>query len=222
MYDVFGPTSILSLNGSYAYYYSINEQLKISSGISIGLSQFKIDLTQVESGGEDPLLQGQMIKKYVPEATVGFYLYSSTYQIGFSAAQLLPNKINTGQDGENEKNSFSKLNSHFYLTGGYKYYINREWAVEPTLILKKVVPAPYQLDFNVRTFYRKRQWDKNSVWGGISYRTQDALSILIGFIYEKKFQIGYSYDIGLSDLSKYNSGSHELMLGFLFNPIKDY
>jgi type IX secretion system PorP/SprF family membrane protein len=212
IYDVTGPTSRASINGSYAYYYTINEELKISMGVSLGMMQYKIDGTKITTEELDPSLQDKVYSTLVPDATVGLFLYSANYQIGFAATQLINNKLKLGDN----PTGLSKLNSHFYLTAGYKYYINREFAVEPTLIVKKVAPAPLQLDFNTRVFY------KNMVWGGISYRTKDAVSVLVGYIYQQKIYIGYSYDIGITPIRKFNSGSHELTIGYKFSPIKDY
>ncbi len=214
MYDVTGPTSRASVNGSYAYYYTINEELKVSMGVSLGMMQYKIDGTKITTQFPDQTLEKKVYSEIVPDATVGVFLYSSNYQIGFAATQLINNKFKLG-DNVNST-GINKLKSHFYLTAGYKYYINREFAVEPTLILKKVAPAPLQLDFNTRVFY------KNMVWGGISYRTKDAVSVLVGYIYQKKIFIGYSYDIGLTALRNFSSGSHELTIGYKFSPIKDY
>jgi hypothetical protein len=44
---------------------------------------------------------------------------------------------------------------------------------------------------------------------------------LLGYVYEKKIYIGYSYDVVLNPLISHNYGSHELMLGYRFNAIKD-
>ncbi|MBN2350372.1 MAG: type IX secretion system membrane protein PorP/SprF [Bacteroidales bacterium] len=213
MYDIAGPTSKVSLYGSYAYYYTINEEYKVSMGLNLGFMQYKIDGTKITTENDDPALNDQVYSFIVPDATIGAYFYSSTLHVGFTAAQLINNKL---KFGEEQPTGLSKLKSHFYLTAGYKYYINREFAVEPTLIVKKVAPAPFQLDFNVRGFY------KNMLWAGISYRTQDAVSILLGYIYEQKIYIGYSYDIGITPIRKFNSGSHELMIGYRFSPIKEY
>ncbi len=211
-YDVAGAVSIGSAHGSYAYYYPINEDLKVSMGLNLGILQYKIDMAKLEVKDEgDPVFLNTKPTYYLPDASVGVYLYSSTYHVGFVATQLINNKIKIGDAAT----GLSKLKSHFYLTAGYYYSINREWAVEPTLIMKKVTPAPYQLDINVRGWYR------NMVWFGLSYRTQEALSVLAGYNYQNKIQIGYAYDIVLSPLGKYNYGSHELILSYKFNRIKD-
>jgi type IX secretion system PorP/SprF family membrane protein len=209
-YDVAGPVSIGTVHGSYAYHYNINEDMKISMGLNVGIMQYKIDYAKIDMEYDDPTMNAKE-NYYLPDANLGAYFYTSTYHVGLVVSHLLNNKIKICTDPTGD----SKLKSHFYLTGGYKYYVNREWAVEPSIVLKKVWPAPFQLDVNVRGWY------KNMVWGGLSYRTQEALSIMVGYTYEKKIYIGYSYDLVLNPLGAHNFGSHELMLGYRFNDIKD-
>ena len=208
--DVIGPTSITSVNGSYAYNYPLTDEIKISMGLTAGLMQYKIDGTKITFNDEETstFIDG-VETKFIPDAKVGVYLYSSMFHVGFAASQLINNKLNIGQD----PTGLSKLKSHFYLTGGYKYFINRDWAVEPTLILKTVLPTPPQLDFNARVLYQ------NMVWLGVGYRTGDALSVVFGYSYEDKIYFGYSYDLGLTEISNYHTGSHEIMIGFKFNEL---
>jgi type IX secretion system PorP/SprF family membrane protein len=211
-YDVAGPVSMGTISGSYAYYYNINEDMKISAGLNVGIMQYKIDFAKIDMPTEgDPVMNGKE-SYYVPDATLGFYFWSSTYNVGLVVTHLLNSKVNIGVDPSGD----SRLKTHIYLSGGYKYYINREWAIEPSLVLKKVVPAPFQLDINARVWYR------NMLWGGLSYRTQEAISILVGYTWDRKISIGYAYDmVFLTPLGAYNSGSHEITLGYRFNDIKD-
>jgi len=209
-YDVSGPVSVGSVHGSYAYHYVINENMKISAGLNIGILQYRVDLSKVTMPTEgDPVMNAKE-NYYLPDANLGFYFYSPTYYAGLVVTNLINNKIKIGEDPTGE----SRLKTHFFLTGGYKYYINREWAIEPNLVLKKVWPAPFQLDINARVWYR------NILWGGLSYRTQEALSIMLGYIWDRKIYIGYSYDVVLNPLGAHNFGSHELMIGYRFNDIK--
>jgi type IX secretion system PorP/SprF family membrane protein len=210
-YDVSGPVSIGTVRGSYAYFYNINENMKISAGLNVGIMQYKIDYSSIDMQfDEDPILSDKE-NYYIPDANIGFYFWSSTYNAGLVVTHVLNNKIKIGADPTGN----SRLKSHFYLTGGYKYYINREWAIEPSIILKKVWPAPFQLDFNVRVWYR------NMMWAGLSYRTQEAVSIMLGYTWERKISIGYSYDVVLNPFGPLYYGSHEIMLGYRFNDIKD-
>ena len=212
-YDVYGANSTGTIHGSYAYQYNINEDMNISAGLSVGIMQYKIDFSSITMPElQDPTLNAKETY-YIPDANVGFYFWSSTYHAGLVFRHVLNNRINIYES--TSRDSSSRLKPHIFLTGGYKYYINREWAIEPSLILKKVWPAPFQIDINVRAWY------KNQVWGGLSYRSMEALSIMVGYTYERKIYIGYSYDLVLNPLGAHNFGSHEIMLGYRFNDIKD-
>ena len=217
MHDVYGLTSKTTLSASYAYNYAIAEDLKISMGLALGIFQFKIDGAGTTEY-YDPVYGGQYTQ-FGPDATLGLYLYSSTYHVGLSMTNLPGNRINIGEDSIT---GLSRFKQHFYLHGGYKYMINRELSIEPTVIFRKVSAIPLQVDFNVRVWYGKRQWENNRLWGGLSFRSQDAVTLMVGFTYQRKIEIGYSYDIGINKLRIVHSGSHELMIGFKFNDIKEY
>jgi type IX secretion system PorP/SprF family membrane protein len=209
--DVSGPTSLTSISGSYAYNIAVTNDIRLSMGMAMGLSQFKIDMDKIEFGETETAMNSNVISDFYPDAAVGLYLYATSFHVGFAAHQLIPNKIHVAVDSAK---GLSKLKSHFYLSGGYKYFINREWAIEPTLILKHVGPVPPQLDLSCQVIYQ------NMVWGGLSFRTGDAINILLGYIHENKIYVGYSYDIGFSKIRTVHSGSHELMLGYRFNKVK--
>lgn len=209
--DVTGPSSRTGVYGSYAYNLVLNDLMRLSMGLSFGFIQNKIDGTQITMlDPSDQAILGNSANAFVPDASFGLFLYSTDFHVGFSVSQLFNNKLNfyDGQVGIN------KLKSHFYLTGGYKYRINHDFAVEPSIIIKGTTPVPIQVDFNVRGLYQEM------IWLGLSIRSQDAFSILLGYMHENKFVFGYSYDMSVSDIRKFNSGSHEILLGMRFNAIK--
>ncbi len=209
--DVTGPTSRTGFYGSYAYNLALNNSIRLSMGLSMGVQQYKIDGSKIALNEKyDPSLQSTVYAQFVPDASAGVYLYSTNFQVGFSAVQLINNKLKI----YDTSSGLNKLKSHFYLTGGYKYYINRDWAIEPTAVIRGVTPVPIQLDFTCKVIYQ------NMVWGALAFRTSDAVSILLGYTYQKKISIGYSYDLGISAIRKYQSGSHEIMINYRFNTIK--
>lgn len=228
MQDRWGPESTISLSGTYAYNYAIAEDLKISMGLMLGFYQHKIDGSTLRLNEPDRyFIPGEIYQNYKPDASVGAYLYSSIYHVGLSVTNLFGNKLQFDDNTDivvdtnsTERSLASQMKQHFYLHGGYKYFINHEFAVEPTLVFRKVGATPLQLDINTRVWYGKRSWDGNKIWGGLSYRTKDALNVMIGFVYQRKIEIGYSYDVAVSRTRTYHSGSHELMIGFKFNNIK--
>ena len=220
MHDATGPTSKTSINFSYAYNYAIAEDLKISMGLAVGMFQYKIDGSVKIENTDDQIYTGETFTQFGPDATIGLYLFSSTYHFGVSLTNLLGNKLKIGED--TAITDLSRLSRHFYIHGGYKYMINRELSLEPTIIFRKTEALPLQMDFNVRIWYGKRQWERSKVWAGVSFRSRDAVTVMVGYLYQRKIEIGYSYDIGINGIRSYHGGTHELMLGFKFNDIKEY
>ena len=59
--------------------------------------------------------------------------------------------------------------------GGYNWAIpNTNWELMPAVLAKSDLSAPFTVDVNVNALYNKR------IWGGVSYRTQDAISAQVG------------------------------------------
>ena len=209
--DVTGPTSRTGLSGTYAYNIEINQDVRLSMGLAMGIMQFKIDGSQlIAKDPTDIAIQPVVFSSYVPDATIGAYAYAEEFYAGISITQLFNNSLTIFEDN----NGLNKLKSHFYLTGGYIYELNRDFKIEPSMIIKGTAPGIIQFDLTARAMYQEM------AWGGLSYRSNDALSVLLGYIHDEKFYFGYAYDIGISGLRRYNSGTHELMIGYKFNEIK--
>jgi type IX secretion system PorP/SprF family membrane protein len=209
--DITGPTSRMGLYGSYAYNLLINDGMRLSMGLSAGAIQNRVDGTKISLlDPSDQALLYSVSSKFSPDATVGLYLYASSFHIGFSAHQLFGNTVNLFELGT----GLNKLKTNFYLTGGYKYFINYDYALEPSVIIRGSMPATPQVDLSLKAYYQ------NIIWLGVSVRSQDALSFLLGYTHENKFHFGYSYDMSFSPIRHHNSGSHEIFLGMRFNPVK--
>jgi hypothetical protein len=58
------------------------------------------------------------------------------------------------------------------------------------------------------------------VWLGLSYRTKDALSVMLGYLHKNWMMVGYSFDYTTTRLRNYSSGTHEIVLGLRFSPPK--
>lgn len=209
--DITGPTSRTGISGSYAYNIKLFNDVRLSMGLSFNMLQYKIDGTQFHpKDASDAFIQGVVNTNYVPDAGVGAYMYGDNFYAGISAAQLLNNKLEIFDN----KNGLNRLKSHLFVTGGYRYEIDRNWALEPSAIIKVTAPREYQFEINTRV-----EW-MNMIWLGTGYRFHDAISIIAGYNYDDKFYFGYSYDIGITDIRSYNTGSHEIMIGYRFNDIK--
>ncbi|MCK5135304.1 MAG: type IX secretion system membrane protein PorP/SprF [Bacteroidales bacterium] len=209
--DVTGPTSRTGITGSYAYNIAINNDIRLSMGISASMMQFRIDGTQLNPKivSDESILQ-VVSASYLPDAGIGVYLYAEEFYVGLSAAQLLNNNIKIFDN----KNGLNRLKTHINLTGAYRFQVDADWIIEPSVMIKGTAPKELSFDLTAKT-----EW-KKMVWGAVSYRYHEAIGILLGYSYEETLFFGYAYDIGITSLRKYNTGTHEIMIGYRFNDIK--
>lgn len=210
--DITGPTRRTGGQLSYTYHFKISETIKLGLGTSLGVLQFAIDgakITGKEIG--DIALSSGMQSVTVPDAAAGAYLYSEKWYFSVSAPQLFRNNI---QFFSEYKNNLSRLVNHYFVMGGYRYDINESFVVAPSFLVKYVSPVPVQIEPTLRMIY------KDQVWIAGSYRTQDAITACIGYTFQKNISFGYSYDMAMSNLKNYSTGTHEVMLGIRFKARK--
>ena len=206
--DIVGPTRRVGLNFSYAYHIKLNKETKMSLGLSAGVLQWGIDghKLQLHDAGDDNLLiQYQTV--YVPDFGAGIQVHNKKFYFGIAVPQLYQSKINLypGADGS------SKIVTHFNVNAAYKFDIGENFKIEPSFLVKYATPAPFKLDVGARVIY------KEQVWLGGAYRHNDAYTALLGFMYKNYLMIGYSYDFPTTNIRKYSSGTHEIMLGLRFS-----
>jgi len=217
--DVTGPTAKTNIMGTCAYNMMIDQSgLRISGGISFGLMLYRLDGTKLNLGEEpDPRYDPAIIQAtktiVSPDASVGFYLYSTSFHVGLAAHQLFGQRLNFYP----EPIGTNRLKQHILLSGGYWVNLNRNMEIETSALIKYMFGSPMQFEVNGKFSYIQKDY---SLWGGLSLRWKDAMALMIGFTWQKRYMVGYSFDWSLLGIKKYNSGSHEVMIGYNFDKLK--
>jgi len=206
--DNVGPTRRTGAQFSYAYHLRLTERVKLSMSVAFGMQQFLIDGSKITfHDGSDPVMDDQLRGEIVPDATFGLLLYHDDWWFGATAPQLLHDKVYFFDDRDA---SMSRLETHYYAMGGYRWAISEDLKLEPSFLVKYVDPVPAKLDLTATLRY------KDTVWLGASYRTNDAIAVMLGYWHKRMFQFGYSYDVTTTNLQNYSSGTHEVMLALTF------
>ena len=204
--DRIGPISQTGLSASYAYRlrFSNNTQLSLGLGGLIYLYKLRSsDLHFDSQGSTDNVIADNNFQSYYPNFSFGAYYYGPRFYVGVSVPELLQTKISATKDF-----FIMQKVRHYYMTGGYKFKLGDNYKLEPSTLVKYVHAAPVEFDISAKfTAYDK-------FYIGTSYRTNDAVVAFVGFKFQEKYHLGYSYDITVSGLSRYTMGSHEIMLGF--------
>lgn len=206
--DHVGPTRRTGAQFSYAYHLRLTDRIRLGFGLSLGLQQFLIDGSKITfHDGYDPLMDNQLRGSTVPDATFALYLHHQDWWFGAAAPQLLKNRIIYYDERDA---SLSTLAGHYFIMGGYRLHLSDDLRLEPSFLVKYVEPVPAKIDLTATLRY------KEQISLGASYRTNDAIAVMVGYWLKKTFQFGYSYDITTTNLNRYSNGTHEVMLGITF------
>lgn len=209
--DDVGPLSRLDASLTYAYHLQMDNRLNFSVGVAAGLSRIGLDVNQLDFEVEnDPSVQNAIISQIRPDLGLGVWLYGARFFAGASVQQVLPQKLRFTSD---PKYNTGRDVPHFFATAGYKLFIDDEISATPSVMFKKVSPAPISVDANVKVAFRDR------LWIGGSYRRNDSFSALAGVNISKLINLTYSYDFVTSELNTVTNGSHEIVLGIQLNNI---
>jgi type IX secretion system PorP/SprF family membrane protein len=139
----------------------------------------------------------------------GAYYQSDKLWGGISSARL----IEADAELDNAGGGVTQFRNtrHYFFAGGYTWEIpNSNWALQPNILLKTTFSSPLAFDINASALYN------NKIWGGLTYRNQDAFAVMVGYNILPSLKLAYSYDITTSDLSANSGGSHEIFLSYCF------
>jgi type IX secretion system PorP/SprF family membrane protein len=149
-----------------------------------------------------------LTSKVIPRFGVGAYYYAPKYYVGLSVPTLFA--YQKGMDFNFDVSRASFLRRHYLLTAGYVFDTSKEIKIKPSVLFKYVQNAPLEVDINLSTVY------KDMFWVGASFRTGDAVALILEYQTNSYFRVGYAYDITVSKLRTYSRGSHEIMIGIDF------
>lgn len=140
----------------------------------------------------------------------GLYFNNEEMYFGLSVAHLNGTKMNGASNPAHYKRQF-------YLTGGYILNLpNPSWQFNPSVYaVSDLFLSQISLSANIK--YNKK------FWGGVSYRMGHlgAIGGMLGIELFNGLKIGYAYEFSMRELSGYNDGSHEFMLGYTFSLKKE-
>lgn len=205
--DKIGPVNENTVSADLAYFIQISEEFKLSVGLKGTANIFNLDVNKLRIYNPlDPQFQN-FDSEFSPNIGAGLFLFSEKTYFGLS----IPNFFETNRYNDNDI-TVSKEKMHFYFIGGHIFDFSESVKFKPAILAKVVEGAPLQIDLTANFLIN----DKFTIGG--AYRWDSAISGLAGFQISPTLFIGYGYDMETSNLSNYNSGSHEIFLRFeIFN-----
>jgi type IX secretion system PorP/SprF family membrane protein len=206
MQDQSGPMKQTNLGASYAYHIRFPD-CELSAGVAGNFTKFSLIGSRILlHNTQDPAIDQSITSKtWVTDGMAGVYLYNDRFHVGLSALHMLSSTAEFYEDDSTKQGSVI-YTPHIYVTLGYNYSQNPDFIWENTLYANYVKAAPFNLDYTLRMHYQEQ------FFAGISIRLRDAIALQVGYTFLDDFQVSYSYDILVSKVKVYSSGTHEIML----------
>lgn len=203
--DQIGVSKEHSVYGSYAYRIAM-EKGTLSMGLQVGFTSYREDLNDLLLLHRPAADFQDQKSSFLPNFGAGVFYSSEHFYAGFSVPRMLQNSI----DQDNPV-SIAKELRHYFLTGGYLFYLSKDLKLKPNFLLKVVEGAPIQFDLNVNLLI------KDLIWVGLSHRFAADWNAIFELQMTRRLRLGYAYDFAsTTDLSAVQSGSHEFMLNYVF------
>ncbi|OFX25765.1 MAG: hypothetical protein A2033_15050 [Bacteroidetes bacterium GWA2_31_9] len=209
--DKIGPINQTFVYGDYSYTIKVTDNSKLAFGLKGGVNIIKGNLTSVDlTEQNDQSFSTNIDYKPLPNFGFGLYYHSERWYVGLSTPKLLENKIEASVD-------YSKLSEkrHYFLIGGFVVDISESVKFKPSVLTKVTEGAPVSIDLTANFLF------KDKLWLGAGHRLGDSFSALMQLQLNDQLRVGYAYDYTISKLTKYNYGSHEIMLSYDFIFRKD-
>lgn len=209
-----GVSESYTVDGNYAYHLRLGRGY-LGIGIQASLRMLRVDFAKLE--GTQPVTTDGAIptgyqSRYVPNFGAGIYYSGKNMYFGISVPRLLSSSIDFASTDNNNETQ------HLYLMGGVKFPLGEKVQIQPQILLKYVQGAPFDGDVNLSFVFM----DKFTT--GFSYRLGgskvssigESVSLLLAYQISNDLMFGLSYDMTLTDLKKYNTGSVEGVVRYFF------
>lgn len=199
------------LQAIYAYHINLGKTEGYRSNLSFGLAftayQFAVNTDNLIYDMDDPLLNTYDRSVFIPDFNFGTSYTTSRYYVGFAMTNLFRGSLLFGDVKDSKRRELG----HYYLTGGIKFPLSVNWMLEPSAYIKSsdMVFKSIQMDLTARVYY------KEDYWAGVSWRTNDAIILLLGLKYDR-FYFAYAFDFTLTDIRRQSFGTNELTVAIKF------
>jgi outer membrane protein OmpA-like peptidoglycan-associated protein len=136
---------------------------------------------------------------------LGFLYQFKGLEASFASKQVIQTYSNFGYQNLEGYG----LRRHLIGLLSYRFQLNDRFALKPSVMYKGINEIS-QFDINADLSY------KNTIFGGLGYRTGVGLIGRVALNIRDLFFVGYAYEVPMQNLAKYSAGSHEVIIGLKF------
>lgn len=199
--DKQGSVTSMSIQLSYAYRMQVTENSTLALGFRGGIASKSINFGEyIIMHPDDQLIPEGNQSETKPDISLGLWFDHKKYYVGVSAKGIVTRADYKTLGIQNEK--------LLTATAGYRFSLNKDWTLTPSAQVATNTDKTF-IDGNVLIK------NNNGFWTGISYRHEEATTLLLGFgMLEQKLRFSYAFDYVTSNKSIKTNTSHEIMVQY--------
>ena len=200
-------------NMAYSYSVPLTPDVRLRLGIQGAIHYYRMDLSDPDLVTDqilDPSVPlGQMLDRYTGNVGAGLYLeVKETLFFGLSSPGFYPVQIGFNDDVLRT----AEEAAHVYAYGGGRFELSDNVSFRPSLLISYAANAPITSIVNTSFIF------KETFLGGMAGRFGhggfESLNFMVGYQAAERVLIGAAYDLGVSELRDYHSGSAELLVRY--------
>lgn len=206
--DKLGPLSNLNLEIALAYHIKMRRG-QLSLGLKPAIISQSIDFSQFRFNDEtDPLNIGTRESQMRPDLGFGAFYSTKLYTVGIGVNHLLRPSFDYGLNSATV-NLQNKVETNYNISGTYDYKVSYNIIFSPSILIKTDLNN-YSFDLSGIVTYDEK------IWGGASYRDNEALILLMGysFLDDNKMRVGYAFDYVVGEQKAKQPTSHEIFIRY--------
>lgn len=199
---------------------------QLSFGLSVGLTQSRLDEREFDLADFDPIIAGIMQSSTYFNVDAGMSYNFLDFAAHFTVKNIIFQNRSIYTEKYESNNQRKYLLSMGYAFGSY----NNPWIFEPSVLFQLTERTEEKaIDANFKAY---RKMDFGKVWGGLSYRrsfdgaeyrsgTQvkseklQYITPVVGLNYNN-FLFAYTYSYQAGNVTFENGGFHQITLGYDF------
>lgn len=201
--DEIGARSATSISATYAYTLNLGAGKKINLGLQGGVINYTMDWNELTyDERNDPTAWSIDPNRWIPNFDFGAMYLTPRAYVGFSVVNLSEPSLSDSDQSD------ARLRTHLNLVGGKIFNISPKLDLKPGFLVRHDLGAAMQFDVSLSALL------SNQFWFTATYRHNFGMVASAHVFITEKLHVGYAYDQTLNNMMTYQSGSHEIFVGY--------
>jgi type IX secretion system PorP/SprF family membrane protein len=209
-HDAIGFKRANNVTLNYSYPIQIGSIGTLGIGVGVGIMNVGINPEWIPPTNTPDASLPSSFAATGLDLNFGAYFQGKNFYAGLSSTHLPATQLSQVTQGVS--NSFG-IARHYYIMGGYKLKKIGNGDIDAQVLMRTDL-VKFSADINAR-YIMTLSGDKQ-LYGGLTFRTSDAIALMVGYTPIKNFTVGYSYDLTINKFSSLSNGSHELMVRYCY------